>query len=74
MLLQRGCAGCEQSAMIFLPVPLQALAWQAELRRSCSSINYYWRLVMTAVSFTLFSLGGLLLSLIGFNPVITSRQ
>jgi hypothetical protein len=35
-----------------------------------SRCNYYWRLVMTAVSFTLFSLGGLLLSLIGFNLLL----
>jgi len=40
----------------------------------CSSINYYWRLVMTAVSFTLFSLGGLLLSLIGFNLLLLVQR
>lgn len=34
-----------------------------------SRLNYCWRLVMTAVSFTLFSVGGLLLSLFWFNLI-----
>lgn len=36
--------------------------------------NYYWRLVMTAVSFTLFSVGGLLLSLIWFNLLLIVQR
>lgn len=36
--------------------------------------NYYWRLMMTAVSFTLFSVGGLLLSLIWFNLLLLVQR
>jgi len=36
--------------------------------------NYYWRLVMTAVSFTLFSVGGLLLSLVWFNLLLVIQR
>ncbi len=39
-----------------------------------SGFNYYWRLVMTAVSFTLFSVGGLLLSLIWFNVLLLVQR
>jgi len=43
-------------------------------QQSRSGINYYWRLLMTAVSFSLFSLGGLLLSLIGFNLLLLVQR
>lgn len=36
--------------------------------------NYYWRLVMTACCFALFSIGGLLLSLIGFNVLLVLQR
>lgn len=39
-----------------------------------SVLNYYWRLVMTAVSFTLFSVGGLLLSVIWFNLLLLVQR
>ncbi|RTY59938.1 1-acyl-sn-glycerol-3-phosphate acyltransferase [Pantoea sp. YU22] len=38
------------------------------------NVNYYWRLVMTAVSFSLFSVGGLLLSLIWFNLLLLFQR
>lgn len=43
------------------------------LRRG-PGFNYYWRLVMTAVSFTLFSVGGLLLSLTWFNLLLLFQR
>ena len=36
--------------------------------------NFYWRLAMTAVSFTLFSVGGLLLSLTWFNLLLIVQR
>lgn len=36
--------------------------------------NYYWRLVMTALCFSLFSIGGLLLSLIWFNLLLLIQR
>lgn len=39
-----------------------------------SRMNYCWRLVMTAVSFMLFGLGGLLLSLVGFNLLLLVQR
>ena len=42
--------------------------------RHAIRFKFYWRLVMTAVSFTLFSLGGLLLSLIWFNLLLLIQR
>ncbi|MCZ4058747.1 lysophospholipid acyltransferase family protein [Pantoea sp. LMR881] len=42
--------------------------------RTRPGCNYYWRLVMTAVSFTLFSVGGLLLSLTWFNLLLLVQR
>lgn len=39
-----------------------------------SQINYAWRLVATALSFSFFSLGGLLLSLLAFPPMLLIRD
>jgi len=39
-----------------------------------SRLNYGWRLLMTACSFTLFSIGGLLLSLVGFNLLLLIQR
>ncbi|KGT93541.1 lysophospholipid acyltransferase family protein [Enterobacter cancerogenus] len=44
-----------------------ALRWRA-------GCNFYWRLVMTAVSFTLFSVGGLLLSVTWFNLLLLIQR
>ncbi|WP_416412782.1 lysophospholipid acyltransferase family protein [Pantoea sp. App145] len=44
------------------------------IERNDGGWNYYWRLLMTAVSFTLFSVGGLLLSLIGFNLLLLVQR
>ena len=43
-------------------------------RASSRGINYYWRLVMTGVCFTLFSVGGLLLSLVWFNLLLLLQR
>ncbi|ORM75561.1 acyl-phosphate glycerol 3-phosphate acyltransferase [Pantoea deleyi] len=43
-------------------------------QRRGSRLNYLWRLLMTAVSFTLFGLGGLLLSLLGFNLLLLVQR
>ncbi len=42
----------------------------AKLASLASRLNYLWRLLMTAVSFSLFSIGGLLLSLTWFNVLL----
>ncbi|QKJ86709.1 1-acyl-sn-glycerol-3-phosphate acyltransferase [Paramixta manurensis] len=39
-----------------------------------SRLNTLWRLVMTAFSFTLFSVGGLLLSVVWFNLLLLQRD
>ncbi|MEG3112883.1 lysophospholipid acyltransferase family protein [Pantoea sp. T14] len=44
------------------------------LRHGRPGFNYYWRLVMTAVSFTLFSVGGLLMSLTWFNLLLLIQR
>ncbi len=41
---------------------------------SSSRVNYYWRLGMTACAFTLFSVGGLLLSLVWFNLLLLVQR
>jgi 1-acyl-sn-glycerol-3-phosphate acyltransferase len=46
----------------------------AELAGMMRTLNYLWRLLATALSFSFFSLGGLLMSLLVFPPMLLIRD